>query len=342
MKKFFMFAAMASVALASCTKNEPAASVEQGEAIVFNSPVVAPVTKATSALETLHQNFGAYAYYSTVDYTGTNEVCYLSNREFTPNKTGETVNYWGTTNAYWPKNGKLTFVAYAPKSGVNVPTPDAEETDAAKLTLNYTVPNAIASQVDVLYSAWVADKTSEDQASNDYNATGIEIPFHHALSAVKFQVKAASTAVAPFMKIKGITLSGVKNSGTLTVPYGDDPAWDDQNGTATYTVLAAATDVTSSIGFDDVAAVDLNSGTQFILLPQEGTANLNIEYFIKADDGSWLLQSTGETPISLPMDWEIGTRYTYTLVFNLDEIKLAPVVEEGWADVTPDAVNGVL
>ena len=41
MKKFFMFAAMASVALASCVKNEPAMTVAQQDEIAFDLPVVA-------------------------------------------------------------------------------------------------------------------------------------------------------------------------------------------------------------------------------------------------------------------------------------------------------------
>ena len=338
MKKFFMFAAMASVALASCTKNEPVATVEQGDAILFNSPVVAPATKATNNADAIafpHDDFGAYAWYAEEDYTGSDEQLYLKNRTFV-DKTG----YWGTDNAYWPKNGKLTFVAYAPVT--DGPTVDEANTGASKLVVSYTVKDVIGEQVDVLYSDWVENKSSKDvgySTENKFGDAGVDIPFHHALSAVKFQMKAATTAVAPLMKIKGITLSGVDKTGTLTVPYDGTPRWS--NGElqgATYTVLADA-----EIEFDDEEIVNLNTGTQFILLPQNGTANLNVDYFIKADGGDWLPQSTS-TPIELPMDWQIGTRYTYTLVFSLDEIKLAPVVAEDWTDKDPalDDVAGVL
>ena len=47
MKKLFFFAAIASVAFASCVKNDPAPSVTEQHEITFAAPVVSPATKAS-------------------------------------------------------------------------------------------------------------------------------------------------------------------------------------------------------------------------------------------------------------------------------------------------------
>lgn len=315
MKKIFMFAAMASVALASCTKNEPAVTPEQGEAILFNSPVVAPATKAASELTS---NFFVFAYYSENDsYNGT-ESLYLRDREF--KKTG---GYWAADPAaYWPKNGNLTFCAYAPEyTGLTVD----QTNSAAALVLNYTVD--VDEQKDVLYSDWLLNKVVDDQGTvnpNGYNTTGIDLPFHHALSKVQFSVKAGSDAAAAKMTVKSITLRGVKPSGKLTVPYnndGDDAAWATSGDAVTYTVIE---NNTAALTVDGAAI-----GAPFMLIPQSLSTvdNLVVTYEL-ATDGDPIEQVA---KISLTDTWACGTSYTYTLVFNLDEIKLAPVVAEDWA-----------
>ena len=340
MKKFFMFAAMASVALASCVKNEPVANVEQGDLITFNSPVVAPATKATNnenAIAFPHADFSAYAWYAEKDvYDGADASLYFANRTF-----ADKVTYWGSNPAsFWPKNGKLTFVAYAPvTNGPSVVTAD-NATDSKTLTVSYTVQDAIASQVDVLYSDWVANKTSTSdtyETANKYADTGIDLPFHHALSAVKFQIKAKSADVAPYLKIKNITLSGVKNSGNLTIPFGAAAYWSTGSGDASYTVLTSA-DAAASKAFTGTNVINLNDGTQFILYPQTLNAELTVVYYMKTD-GDWLEQTL---PVELTDTWEMGRRYTYTLIFDLDEIKLAPVVAEEWADESGVDVNAKL
>ena len=62
-----MFAAMASVAFASCVKNEPAFSVAEEDAIVFNSPVMGVPTKGVEMTGTTYtgKGFTVYGWYHT-------------------------------------------------------------------------------------------------------------------------------------------------------------------------------------------------------------------------------------------------------------------------------------
>lgn len=329
MKKIFMFAAMASVALASCVKNEPVATPEQGDLITFNSPVVAPATKATSVDGTVafpHTNFDAYAWYAESDFDNETPSLYFSKKTFT-----DAGNYWSAAQAYWPKNGKLTFVAYAPAGLVTDPV-----CDDAKLTFDYTVADAVGDQKDILYSDWVKNKTSADQAGNNkFTETGIDLPFHHALSAVNFKLKAADTDAAELIKIKSITLNDAKNIGTFTVTNANAASWSDVDGVADYAVLA------NTDGEANATAIAVDAatvGSEFILMPQTTTTTLSVNYYMKAE-GGWIAQST---PVNFAIEWVKGTRYTYTIVFDLDEIKLAPVVAEDWTPAAGADVPAVL
>ena len=329
MKKFFMFAAMASVALASCVKNEPVATVEQGDAITFNAPVVAPATKATSIDGTVafpHTNFDAYAWYAVSDFDNETPSLYFSKKTFT-----DAGDYWSATQAYWPKNGNLTFVAYAPAGVVTSPACDKTE-----LTFSYTVADAVGDQKDILYSDWVKNKTSANQAGNNkFTETGIDLPFHHALSAVNFKLKAADADAAALIKIKSITLKAANNTGTFTVTEENDASWSSVTGEADYAVLANADGEANATAIAvDAATV----GSEFILMPQTTSTTLSVDYYMKAE-GGWIAQST---PVNFAIDWVKGTRYTYTIVFDLDEIKLAPVVKEDWIPAAGADVPAVL
>ena len=319
-----MFAAMASVALASCVKNEPVATVEQGDLITFASPVVAPVTKA--ALEFTHPEFFVYAYYTAedVDYNGVGTL-YLNKREFNAYEEEGVCQYWkASPAAYWPKNGDLTFCAYAPDyTGLTV---DAEKNGPSKLVLDYTVD--VENMKDVLYSTWLCDKKLANQNTdepNAFNKTGIDLPFHHALSKVAFKVQAGSAAAASNIKIKGITLSGVKKTGELTVTWQNGVTWTSETPQQ-YTILASAANYANATAITTGGA---QIGIDYMLIPQELSAsdNLVVTYYLTTDGDP--IEQTAE--ITLADTWANGTSYTYTIVFNLDEIKLAPVVAEDWA-----------
>ena len=336
MKKLFIIAAAASVTLASCVKNEPVATPDLGEQITFENPVIAPATKATvidgakdfPACET----FNLYAWYTEADVAYAGEgTLYIENKVFQDKGT-----YWGgETPQYWPKNGDLTFVAYAPSSATGLSVDNT--TDDEKLVLNYTVPTAIASQKDVLYSDWVKDKKASNQSGdNSFNKTGIDLPFHHALSAVQFILKAADDAAAAKIKIKGITLGELKNVNSLTVNHSGTVNWGEATGNETYTVLAAAANDGAAKALT-TAGENLNSTTEFMLLPQNVDATLAVTYYMKTD-GGWLEQSI---PIDFDATWVKGTRYIYTIVFSLDEIKIAPVVKEDWASSSSTINQGL-
>ena len=114
MKKFYVFAAVAIAALASCTKSEVVYNQEQQE-IGFRQ-FTGAMTKAegeaegeagpsTSALPT-GTSMGVFSYLN-----GT-QTAYFENAKFV-NKSGTTI-WCGEDPRYWPLQGTIDFVLYAP------------------------------------------------------------------------------------------------------------------------------------------------------------------------------------------------------------------------------------
>ena len=302
MKKFFMFAAMASVALASCVKNEPVATVEQGEAITFAAPIVSPVTKAARQVDFTGDSFNVYAYYE-----GTGKPLYIKNATILKSKG------WKAEKEYfWPKNNGLSFVAYWPtRVNPNV-TADA-------LTFEYTVP--ADAQEDLLISQWNKNVKYETKSG------AVDIVFHHVLSCVNFTITGTDVAKEN-VTVTGITLNGVDNINTVTSSYSaDKPSWTSTNkGDATYTITGST----------------LGSITKsFYLLPQDlDDVKLNIAYTIPSDSDSGTLAQTAEVDLGDAVNgesqtigtWAQGVKYNYTITFDLATMTFVPVVveEDGW------------
>ena len=325
MKKFFMFAAMASVALASCTKNEPAASVEQGSLITFEAPVVAPATKAQVKYE---GNFSVYAWYHTGDYVGDGvaESIYMDDVPVTL-----TDGVYSNAGYYWPKKGKLSFFAYSPTQP-NGTLVMSTMTPVGNIEMTYTVSDDIAEKDDLLYSDWSKDQTIEDYVSLSAalgSYEGVQIAFHHALSALQFNVQTTAAGNEKF-QIHSITINNAYNKNTLTCTP-TSAAWDadGHEGDGTYVVLTGDNTVLTS-----AKKALLN---EFNVLPQElGVGvTLDITYSIKnPSSGAWIPQTESLSLKDAQDEWVMGKKYIYTLVFDVDVIQFAPVIAENWDEVT--------
>lgn len=311
MKKFFMFAAMASVALVSCVKNEPAMPVAQQDEISFELPLVAPAVKANVAEiteSTFTSDFKVWGYFTAAQQNGTFTAADLYMNGVDVGLTG---GVWKAKSGkyYWPSNGYLTFVGYAP-ADAEVATSSVSN-DGLKLT-EYTVP-ATADQ-DLLVSKISYDNvkskgTGEDNVSNDHStatySNGAQIVFDHALSSIRFSVRAHEsiplTQVAagtgnPYytLTVKSIEVENVKSVGTFDQPLTETPknmqvvdaegtnnGWSDQDNPVDYTALTGASVVlTGTRQFVTHDALDsatpADDKTDLILLPQP-TAGINIK-----------------------------------------------------------------
>lgn len=343
MKKILFAAVLAGVALVSCTKNEQ--KVSDPNKIVFDAPVLAPMTKASAELnDTLFpttRDFSVYAWYTAGDFTTTGAVTYMNDVKVTYNGTIEDNTTPGTgawvpaQNYYWPKNGKLTFDAYSPS------TVNATATAANGISIADYVITASEAQPDVLFSTRVFNKTTSVEYHGKYD--GVQIPFKHALCVVKIDYKALSNAAVEAIKIKDIKIVGIDNKGSFCqyaagVAGGNDaPAWTVADTPTTYT-YATASNAADSKNITLAAA----TADSFILMPQalDANAKLQVVYYIK--HGSEYLEQSYETELNVLVDtaspanvvssWEMGKRYIYHLAFDLEQIYFAPTVTD-WVDV---------
>lgn len=353
MKKSLLFAALAVVAMASCTKNEISQSTRTKE-ITFTTPVLARHTKNTEiegATYPTGTSFNVYAWYNKGNsFVAGDASAYMTDvkvshttliNDDTPGDGGA----WVPANKYyWPKQGVLTFDAYSP-NGLSG-TVSATAADGIKVE-NHTVETNLAAQQDFLYATRAKNKTSSTGTNATYD--GVDIAFNHALAVVKFTAKTnADYSKTTKIKIKEINIQTIKNQGTFNQNENASPAaaaWSDQDGTATYVALTAdyehSVEITSS-------STDIAGCSTVIVLPQEleaRTQKLHIEYYMKTDatDAQPLLQTADlyfhhATALADGNKWEMGKRYTYNIVIGLNEIYFAPSVTE-WVPVTVDPIN---
>ncbi len=375
MKKFFIFAAMAGAALVGCTKNEPAADVDQ-QLITFAAPVVSPNTKAATEVWNNYPTATAYDFAVWAKYyvDGSYENNKYQSGTYTEWAEGQTymkevvvshdANTWAPEqNYYWPKNGSLTFIAYAPASKANY----AEATATGITFTNYPVSYKPAEQVDLLFSerTYNQQKSSMDETAGSNTTgstpdvkedayTGVHISFKHALSSILFNIKTDEDYVAQgtTITLKQIQVYNAVSQGSFNQNLAD-------NNGATTSAAAwtfAATPVRSNYNVDDAKNVVLSTNAYYpstksntapvaadglrasdlILLPQDlEDVTLRIEYTIKnSGDGSMELKQIAELPLdgNTVSEWVMGKRYIYNITIGLETIYFEPYVQD-WVDV---------
>ena len=362
MKKNLFLAALAGVALVGCAKNEVAQVTDDSQReITFSTPVLALNTKADEIGGTQFPNdkdFSVFAYYTEGAFSSVSSSLSLYMDDVTVTK-GDYDNItigqggWHATPAYyWPKNtnSKLTFDAYYPTALGFTST----AADGLKLA-DYTAPYDYDDQNDVMYADRAFDKTFSDQegdSNTDYD--GVDIKFNHAMSVVKIFVKAKDATAAGVIKVKSITLKNIAQTGTFSQSYttnGTGAVTSGWNVTytaplATYAPTSAAAGYSSST---EITASVAQYGKNMIVLPQSfatgGAVNAEIEivYYIK-NGGATGPEVEQKYSLSLAGSdhkvdggaqitaWEMGKRYNYTITFAVDEIFLAPSIDD-WDNV---------
>lgn len=103
MKKYFLFSAMAAVALASCT-NDDVVDVNKGGGISFRASLDKARTKAVTSLSNLN------AFNVTAIGNSSN---YFTDLGVTSSDNGST---WTTASTYYWPGYELAFFAYAPQT----------------------------------------------------------------------------------------------------------------------------------------------------------------------------------------------------------------------------------
>ncbi len=275
MKKLFL-GALGLLALASCS-DELTGVNRDGDEIAFNV-VTNPVSRASDVYCNLNKptQFNVWASFDSKLYIDGDLIEYNSTSTKWENKTGL---------RYWP-DGEVTFFAYH-----NAGSAFNYNNGAPKIE-NFTVANAVADQVDLIYSVKKANRPAAT-ANNP-----VTLNFRHALSQIVFQAK--NTNPNLYVEISGVSICKVKNTGTFTYPTANtdnninhgsttgvtpsytDGSWGSWGNTLTGSVDYSVTfDPVDLNGSTDAEATSLTntpdtdkeySSNAMLLLPQESNA----------------------------------------------------------------------
>lgn len=347
MKKLFFIAAIASVAFASCVKNEVAPTAMQQDEISFVAPVVGLQTKVFGEINAQYntgESFDVWCVHNTADISEWGGTAYFSNVTATYDAG---LGGWKLSpKYYWPATGKLSFVALSPSLTL---TTTYNETNGFQITDKWSQGATQDAIIDLMYSeptfncvksSFMNAANDDDDDSGNYKYNGVDINFKHALSYILFNVKTTEdySATTEF-RLNTITLSGVYTTGTFNQKAADPWAEDTAGATGTYVAYTN----TPGLAFGNSAVhAAAAAGKEIILLPQALTAGqqkITVNYQIRTDGGTWIDQVQEVDLKNATVEaWEMGKKYTYNLSIGMTEIIFDPAVtywtEAAGGDIT--------
>lgn len=233
---------------------------------------------------------------------------------------------------YWPDNGSLRFLAWAPIDAELDESPVKPSEDVNKTTIKYTVPADLSKQRDL-----VAAATGYNASPAGGVCAPVSLQFKHLCTAVV--VKTGAT-MAPGT-IKSVTVTNVRNSGTYDMLRS---AWTLNDATTSYTVSPdMATGSTTAEG----TKLNADDAT-FMLLPQTLGADSKLEVMfhdnISGRDRLLTASLNGaEWPMGKTVTYRLSITPEYELEFTSEpqvqdahyviypiKIKVEPGLTGGW------------
>lgn len=213
-KKFVMgIAAMAALTLVSCSSDDLDSlsdNSSKNEAISFDgylgrSAVAVNGTRGSEeTVSTLKTNgFGVFGTYTPTDGQASNLFDNQKVTYFT--STTPTESKWTYSPLkFWPANGKIDFLAYAPYDK------STKLTEGSKIK-DFTVDKDIAKQKDLL---WTNDMNHQITADLTSAKDKVKFQFHHALSRLGYTIKLHETYPSATFTLNKITLAGSPDGKT--------------------------------------------------------------------------------------------------------------------------------
>lgn len=288
MKRFFICAAAAIVALAACSKTEVINNSVPQE-IGFKA-VTGAMTKAFVEWNAANTVMGVYAYNGT--------EAYLTNVQFKQQGT-EFAGWDGTKHKpyYWPIGATLDFVLYAPyMSGAGY----------ADNELTLAVDNSGADQTDVLYGS--------EKLSKEKQTAAIPVTLKHALAMVKVVINADQDDV---VTVTSLTIKDTYQNETATVDYttANAPA-------LSWTTAGTTKDMPLFTSLLLKADATTPAQTSYCYVVPSNQTSIEIAYKLGE------VNHTYSHPLTSLGTWDAGKRYTYNITIGASEIRFTPTVQD--------------
>lgn len=224
---------------------------------------------------------------------------------------------------YWPDNGSLRFLAWAPLDAELDESPVKPSEDVNKTTIKYTVPVELSKQRDL-----VAAATGYNASPAGGVCAPVSLQFKHLCTAVV--VKTGAT-MAPGT-IKSVTVTNVRNSGTYDMLRS---AWTLNDATTSYTVSPnMATGSTTAEG----TKLNADDAT-FMLLPQTLGADSKLEVMFHDNiSGRDRLLTASLNGAEWPMGKTVTYRLSITPEYEL-EFTSEPQVQDAHYVIYPITIK---
>ena len=337
-KKIFMgIAAVAALTLVSCSSddlNSLSDNSSKNEAISFDGYLGRSAVSVNGSrgseleiadLQASKDGFGVFGNYSSTGNTTAYGENLFKNEQVTYStpSTSTNTNWTYKNTKYWPTEGHIDFLAYAPYGG--------ETTLKNSKSIDFTVEKEVANQKDLLWA------NAEMQTKSD---NPVKFTFYHALAKIGYTVKTSAPYDGTTITLKSITLAGSKDktkeafytSGTIDLSQKNQAAglWTNFEGKQNFTWFNGSQKVTStSTG---------NPNTDYLfVIPQDfskTTENAD-ELFVIVE---YTIQ-TGETAVmnsivssKLAKSFDQGKAYTINLSLGLTPIEFDVTTVEKWTD----------
>ena len=314
MKRLFILASAAIVALAACTKT----------GVVYNEAPQEIGLKAVTGMMTKTTDFGTQDLGVFADVTDGD--VYFGNTLFS--KSGDT---W-TADKYWPIQNTLDFTVYAPHVG---------EATYSDNVLTIPVADNSTVQTDWLYGASRYMSKSKDGGN-------ISTTLNHGLSKITVKVWAD---VANVYTITSLILNEAHQAGTLEVTYDEDGDFQSISPevVADSPVTYSHDFVENSVSVPGTANTNAATLSSYYVFPSDvtsftvtynvagGANGLQATVYLDSD-----LNDTADNTDDDEVDiWESGKHYTYVLGFTANQICFNKPTISGW-DVEDDTPLSVL
>ena len=342
-KKIFMgIAAVAALTLVSCSSddlNSLSDNSSKNEAISFDGYLGRSAVSVNGSrgseltkekLKT--DGFGVFGNYKAVDGLefGSN---LFDNEKVTSSSSTEPVKWTYDNIKYWPTEGHIDFLAYAPYDSkyVNKVSSDNQK-------LEFTVNSTIKDQKDLLW-ANAANKTMADNP--------VKFTFNHALAKIGYAVKKGVTDDNVTITLNKITLAGSETDPkvgafhtTGTIDLSKDLT-NTENQTALWTDCSGEQSFTWSSGFPNVTSSSFSAGSDYLfVIPQNfstGKLYVIVDYTISYKDGVTAeMKSTVSSQIV--KNFEQGKAYKINLTIGLTKIDFDVTDVNKW---TEDVNNNI-
>ena len=337
---------MAALTLVSCSSddlNSLSDNSSKNEAISFDGYLgrsAVAVNGSRGSVETKEtlktDGFGVFGKYNAD--AGQNFGSDLFNNvKVYSSSTAEPVTWTYDNTKYWPTDGHVDFLAYAP------------HVDKKQLingsSIDFTVEGEAANQKDLLWA------NAKGQTKENGKVT---FKFAHALSRLGYKVKLNGDYTGTTIKLNKITLAGsADGNGTNKAFY--------KTGTIDLSYTSSTTSPTTSLwkpseekqdfewfsGDNQLSKTDAatNPETEYLfVIPQDFSKTeenadalyVIVEYTIKYEDEKTM---TNKVSSQLKLNFEQGKAYTLNLTLGLTPIEFDVKTVEGWTDNNQVEIN---